>query len=102
MSADALPGLKDGNLAGLGLPAASFTAYRDLTLGVKSTFLPDPLTGVAVLGRLGVPDLCSNDGSASAFRPERKIDFSPENFGSFDTNPWPWAKAESSVVDLDR
>lgn len=41
-------GLDRSTLAGLGLPSASLTAYLDLTLGVKSTFLRE----LAGTGRL--------------------------------------------------
>lgn len=71
-----------GNLAGLGLPAANFTAYLDLTLGVKSTFFADSWIALAVLGRLGVPGRSGLD----TFRVDLRIDLRPENVGNFELN----------------
>ena len=74
------------SLAGLGLAAANLTAYLDLTLGVKSTFLRDPFAelALAVLGRFGVVDISLVKTGVSILRGERRIDFRPENIGNLE------------------
>lgn len=91
-------------MLGVGLAAASLTAYRDFVLGVKSTLFADPGVVIAVLVRLGVPPA----GSSPVVMPTcllglaregRRIDFRPAKVGSLEEKPVFGVLAESKFVD---
>ena len=89
--------------AGLGLRAASLTAYRDLTLGVKSTFFGDSTAACAVFGLSWL----SNFFTAVAFlldegRDDRRIDFSPAKVGNFEAKLPDLVVGANVLVDCGR
>lgn len=89
-------------MAGLGLSAASLTAYLDLTLGVKSTFLAESVA-FAVLYRFGVTTRSGFAGVCSPCgREGRKIDLRPANVGSLEAKLWFLAGGARVFVDSDR